>query len=129
MSKLLSSLGYQINNNHDLIGHVTWEKMRDGIINFFTDMSIKPSDTLLFYYSGHGVPDVDGDVYFATSETDYDFPYKRGFSFKELAKIIQRTISTRVVVILDCCYSGSANLSKGQEEDVARLGTVAIDNY
>jgi uncharacterized caspase-like protein len=128
MFDLLSSRGYQINNSHNLIGYVTWEKMRDGIINFFTDSTIKPTDTLLFYYSGHGVPDVDGDVYFATSEIDHYLPYKRGFSFNELAKMIQRTISTRVVVILDCCYSGSATLSKGHEDDAARLGTAAIDN-
>src|SRR5215211_8443693 len=96
--------------------------------NFFTDSCIKPSDTLLFYYSGHGIPDVDGDIYFATSEIDHNFPYKRGFSFNELAKMIQRTISTRIVVILDCCYSGSARISKGHEEDAARLGTVAIHN-
>src|SRR5436309_1941833 len=117
MFDLLLAQGFQINNNQNLIGYVTWEKLRDEIINFFTDSSIKPTDTLLFYYSGHGVPDVDGNVYFATSEIDHYFPYKRGFSFNELAKMVQRTISTRVVVILDCCYSGSASLSKGQDED------------
>ena len=128
MFNLLSSRGYHINNSHNLVGYVTWETMRDAIINFFTDSCIKPSDTLLFYYSGHGIPDVDGDIYFATSEIDHNFPYKRGFSFNELAKMIQRTISTRIVVILDCCYSGSARISKGHEEDAARLGTVAIHN-
>ena len=129
MFELLSSYGYQINNNHNLVGHVTWERLRDGIINFFTDPSIKPSDTLLFYYSGHGVPDEYGDVYFATSEIDQNHPYKRGFSFDELTKMFQRTVSSRVVVILDCCYSGSATLSKGHEEDKARLGTAAIDSH
>lgn len=129
MIDLLSSQGYQINNNHNLIGYVTWQKMRDGIINFFTDSSIRPTDTLLFYYSGHGVPDVDGDLYFATSEIDHYSPYKRGFSFSELAKMIQRTISIRVVVILDCCYSGAAKLSKGGSEDnLTILGSSAINN-
>lgn len=129
MFDLLSVSGYQIDDNHNLIGYVTWEKMRDGIINFFTNSRIKPTDTLLFYYSGHGVPDVDGDVYFATSEIDINLPYKRGFSFNELAKMIQRTISTRVIVILDCCYSGAARLSKGGSEDnLSILGTFAIDN-
>ena len=127
MLDILSSLGYQINNSSNLIGYVTWQNMRDGIINFFTDSRVKPTDTLLFYYSGHGVPDEYGDMYFATSEIDHNIPYRRGYSFNELAKMVQRTVSTRIVVILDCCYSGSANLSKGQEDDVARLGTAAID--
>jgi hypothetical protein len=41
--------------------------------------------------------------------------------------MIQRTVSSRVVIILDCCYSGSATLSKGREDDKARIGTAAID--
>jgi tetratricopeptide (TPR) repeat protein len=127
MFELLSSLGYKTNNNHDLIGRVTWETMRDRIINFFTDQSINSRDTLLFYYSGHGIPDIDGDVYLSTSEIDPHIPYKRGFSFNELAKVIQRSTSSRIVAILDCCYSGSATVSKGHEEDAARLGTAAID--
>ena len=77
-------------------------------------------DTLLFYYSDHGVSDVDGDIYLASSDTDPDKPYRRGFSFEELRKMIQKSISTRVVVILDCCYSGSAKVSKGHEEDAGK---------
>lgn len=34
--------------------------------------------------------------------------------------MIERTISTRVVVILDCCYSGSGKIGKGSEEDAVR---------
>jgi type I restriction-modification system DNA methylase subunit len=102
--------------------------MREAIINFFTDPKIGPTDTLLFYYSGHGVPDEYGDVYFATSEIDHNFPYKRGYSFGDLAKMMEVTTSSSVVVILDCCYSGSATLSKGHEEDKARLGKAAIDS-
>ncbi len=30
--------------------------------------------------------------------------------------MIQKRISTSVVVILDCCYSDSAKVSKGNEE-------------
>jgi len=63
MYKLLISLGYQIANNHALIGQIKYETMRDAIIDFFSDPDIKSDDTLIFYYSGHGVPDVDGDVY------------------------------------------------------------------
>ncbi len=60
------------------------------------------------------------DIYLALSDMDSQKPYIRGYSFGDLAMMIERTISTRVVVILDCCYSGSAKLGKGSEEDAAR---------
>ena|SRR5436309_92995 len=41
--------------------------------------------------------------------------------------MIQKSISTSVVVILDCCYSGSAKVSKGHEEDAAKIGRTAMD--
>jgi uncharacterized caspase-like protein len=42
-------------------------------------------------------------------------PIKRGFSFNDLRTIIESSISTRVVAIMDCCHSGSANVSKGND--------------
>jgi hypothetical protein len=126
--ELLNSLDYKIADNHKLIGEVKYESMRDAIIDFFTDVNIRASDTLLFYYSGHGIPDADGDIYFASSEIDPDAPYRKGFSFSELTKMVQRSVSIRIVTILDCCYSGAAKLSKGHEEDAAKLGIATIDN-
>jgi caspase domain-containing protein len=73
------------------------------------------------------VPDEDGDMYLASSDTDPDKPYRRGFSFEELTKMIQKSISDKIVVILDCCYSGSAKISKGHEEDAAKIGRTTID--
>jgi uncharacterized caspase-like protein len=86
---------------------------------------------LLFYYSGHGVPGVNRDMYLASSDTDPHEPYRKGFSFDELRMMIQnkrmeKTIATSVVVILDCCYSGSAKISKGNEEDAAKIGKLII---
>lgn len=93
---------------------------------FLAMKNIKPTDTLLFYYSGHGVPDDDQDVFLATSDIDPNVPSKRGFNFNELTKIIGDCISTSIVSILDCCYSGSAKISKGSEDDAAKLGHSTI---
>lgn len=128
MRDLLLSLGYNISDKCQLIGQVKYEIMREAIIDFFTDPNTKAEDTLLFYFSGHGIPDVDGDMYLASSEIDPDAPFRRGFSFNELTKMIQRSVSTRLVTILDCCYSGAAKISKGHQDDAAKLGTIAIDN-
>lgn len=127
MYDVLSSLDYEIRKDHVLLGSVTWEKLRNSLYDFFTEDSVKPIDMLLFYYSGHGVPDYEGDVFLATSEIDPLRPSRRGFNFNELAKLIRESISTSIVVILDCCYSGSAWISKGQAYDPAKIGLSIMD--
>ncbi len=127
MYKVLESLGYEISDKNKLLGEAKGEKVEDAIYDFFSDSKSNLDDTLLFYYSGHGVPDVDGDIYLASSDIDPNEPYRKGFSFEKLTKMIQRTMSTKVVVILDCCYSGSAKLSKGNEESAAKIGRITIE--
>jgi hypothetical protein len=125
--QVLTSLGYEISDKNKLVGEAKGEKVKDAIYDFFDDKRNDLDDTLVFYYSGHGVPGDDGDMYLASSDTDPDRPYRRGFSFEELRKRMEKTIATRVVVILDCCYSGSAKISKGDEEDAAKIGGLIIE--
>ena len=109
--EVLMSLGYRIPDNKKLVGQVKGNQIKDAIYDFFDDETINSQDTILFYYSGHGIPDIDGDVYLASSEMNPKQPYRNGFSFSELTKMMNRSLSTRVVAILDCCYSGG---SKGR---------------
>ena len=132
MYEILESLGYESNK---LLGEVKEEKAKDAIYDFFSDKN-QADVTLLFYYSGHGVSDFDGNTYLASSDIDPDEPGRRGFSFEILSKRMEREkcIATKVVVILDCCYSGAAKLSskgvrttKGDEDYASRRGRIAID--
>jgi hypothetical protein len=93
MYDLLRSLGYEIPDRHKLIGRVEREGMRDAIIDFFRNRNVRPRDTLLFYYSGHGVLDAYGDHYFAASALDPFEPDIEGFLFDELTKIINKSVS------------------------------------
>ena len=127
MYELLKSLGYEIQDNHKLIGRVGREEMRDAIINFFRNRNVRPKDTLLFYYSGHGILDAYGDYYFAASALNPIEPDTEGFLFDELTKIINKSTSQKIITILDCCYSGGARIGKGGEEDAANAGRKAID--
>jgi tetratricopeptide (TPR) repeat protein len=124
MFELLTRLEYEIPVR--LIGNIKSDVMKDAIYDFFSNPRIKSDDTLLFYYSGHGVPDIDGDIYLASCEVEPDSPFKKGFSFYELTKMMQRSISTKIVSILDCCYSGAARVSKGYDDAAATLGTAAM---
>lgn len=100
MYELLKSLNYEIQTDHNLIGRVKWVEMRSAIVDFFRNISIKPSDTLLFYYSGHGILD-NGDHYLAPSETDPFSPDKNGFLFEELTRLMNKSHSRKIVAILD----------------------------
>jgi hypothetical protein len=129
MYSILRSLNYNIPDTYKLVGKVTHQEIEDAIYDFFTSKSNKPKDLLLFYFSGHGVPEANGDNYLSSYEIDPDEPYRRGFSFNDLAKTIDRGIPENKVIILDCCYSGAAQLSKGllSEENAAIRGTEGIN--
>jgi DNA segregation ATPase FtsK/SpoIIIE, S-DNA-T family len=122
--KLLTSpqLGYEIEKKNKLIGRVRSEEMKDAIVDFFQNEDVKPDDMLLFYYSGHGIPE-GVNTYLSPSEIDPKLPIKRGFSFKDLRTVIEdpRSVSGRKVVILDCCFSGSAEIGKGKINDSIQL--------
>jgi hypothetical protein len=62
MYHLLIKLGYHIPENNKLIGHITFNQMRDAILHFFSKHETKADDTLVFYYSGHGIPTDQGDL-------------------------------------------------------------------
>jgi hypothetical protein len=126
MHQLLSSLGFEISDNHKLIGYTQFDRMRGAIYDFFDNRKTKADDILLFYYSGHGIPISDGNI-LASSETDHYSPREMGFSSYELTNLIQESNSIRIVEVLDCCYAGSAKVGKGSEEDAAKLGIDAME--
>jgi hypothetical protein len=127
MYEILKSLDYEIQADHKLIGRVKWIDMRSAIVDFFRNSNVKPSDTLLFYYSGHGVLE-NGDHYLAPSETDPFSPDKNGFLFEEFTRLMNKSYSRKIVSILDCCYSGAARVGKGSADEAAKLGRMAIDD-
>jgi hypothetical protein len=86
MYRLLQALEYEILDYNKLIGEVEWEILRERMMNFFHKTG--STDTLLFYFSGHGVPDQYGDTYLATSDIDPDNPMYKGVPFGELTVVI-----------------------------------------
>lgn len=81
MYKILKKLGYEIPDNCKLIGNVESQRLKKAIYNFFTNQDNNPDDTLVFYYSGHGVPDKWGATFLAPSDMDSNHPFMTGFSF------------------------------------------------
>ena len=99
-------------SNAMLVGRGEWGKMRDEIIKFFTDITLKPEDTLFFYFSGHGYLDRStGRTYLSTSEIHPEHPQSRGIPFDELTTYLNLSSSERIMAVLDCCYSGALEVT------------------
>jgi hypothetical protein len=113
VSTLLAKLGFENFEDSPIIGSeiienkYSWAILREKIINFFNQA--KYSQTLLFYYSGHGIHG-KGDIFLATPQVEPKNPSSRGFSFSELEKSMGTSKSRKIVGIIDSCYSGAAGL-------------------
>jgi hypothetical protein len=75
------------------------------IEGFFAERS--PDDLLLLHFSGHGVKDENGDLYFAAADTDLTLLGATAVSAEFVNRLMTRTRSRRVVLFLDCCYAGA----------------------
>ena len=85
--------------------------------DFFADR--RPDDLLLLYFSGHGVKDSDGELYFAAQDTVLGRLGATAVAAGFVNRRMSRTRSRRVVLLLDCCYAGAFErglVSKGGEE-------------
>ena len=131
MYEVLSSRGYEIPENRKLIGTVKDGTVRKAIIDFFRDDSNNTFDTLLFYFSGHGVLDGFEGRYFATSNINSQIPEENGIPFEFLTQQMDRSTSRKTIAVIDCCFSGSAIpgvTGKGTEAEIEaeKLGREAL---
>jgi tetratricopeptide (TPR) repeat protein len=128
MYDILKKNGYDIPDSRKLIGYVDSQRLKETIYGFFTDEDNKPDDTLVFYYSGHGVPDKWAKTFLAPSDMNSDHPRMTGFSFDDLTDSMLECNSLRVVTILDSCFSGSLKISKGLDSKSGEEAATRIAN-
>jgi tetratricopeptide (TPR) repeat protein len=86
---------------HDEPSHVLLE----GIEDFFADR--KRDDVLFLYLSCHGVKDLPGRLYFASSNTRRDRLAGTAVAASWLAERMIESHSRQIVTVLDCCHSGA----------------------
>ncbi len=107
MYQTLTKLGYEIQENQKIVGKSDFKNIRDNLISFFRkDASL--DDTLLFYFSGHGVLDGYGGRFFATTDIDTSIPEQDGVQFEILNEQMKKSVAQKKIAILDCCFSGGA---------------------
>jgi uncharacterized caspase-like protein len=68
-----------------------------------------PDDLILLYFSGHGITETDGSLYFATRQTIIDgkLVTSTAVDARSIQRFMRNSSSTRQILILDCCFSGA----------------------
>jgi len=80
-------------------------RVMQAIESFFADS--KHDDLLLLYFSGHGMKDEEGRLYFVTKNTRRKLLRSSAVSAKFVNDIMHSSRSRKQVLLLDCCYSGA----------------------
>jgi Caspase domain len=79
--------------------------LRRRVAAFFKDR--RRDDLLLLHFSCHGVKDEDGHLYFAAQDTDMEHLDATALAADFVSRLMNKSLSRRIVMLLDCCYSGA----------------------
>jgi ABC-type branched-subunit amino acid transport system substrate-binding protein len=87
----------------------------------------RSDDLLLLYFSCHGVLDPRERLYFVAANTRKDLLNATGISARWVKEQMDHSRSQRIVLLLDCCYSGAfggglTRRGAGAEDIVEQLG-------
>ncbi len=81
------------------------------VLDVLHEQAAQATDTLLFYFAGHGLIDQrdEQELYLALGPADLERPKRDSVPYKWIREeFLDATDARRKVVILDCCYSGRA---------------------
>lgn len=84
------------------------QEMEEAIETLFRDGT--KNDLVLFHFSGHGIKDDSGQLYFATRITRLEqgkLARPTAVAASIIREFMSNSSSRRQVVILDCCFSGA----------------------
>jgi uncharacterized caspase-like protein len=91
------------------------KNIRRKIDSFFDGRKL--SDLLLLYFSGHGLKDESGQLYFAASDTYRRQLRSTAVPANFINEVMHNGRARQQVLILDCCYSGAFPRGMGVKAD------------
>jgi uncharacterized caspase-like protein len=91
--------------------------VRRSIAQFFSEA--RKDDLLVFYFSGHGVKDENGQLYLAVRDTELKLLSGTSIEAAFITAQMDRSHSKRQVLIFDCCHSGA--FSQGTKASAAQV--------
>lgn len=80
-------------------------KVRRSLAQFFANRN--RDDLLLVHFSCHGLKDDDGNLYFATPDTELEHLDSTSVPSEFVNRQMRKSRSRRIALFLDCCYSGA----------------------
>jgi WD40 repeat protein/uncharacterized caspase-like protein len=89
----------------------------------------QPQDTILFYFSGHGMVEPNGQVVLCLADTQIDNLLNTGLGLQELLHLLGHSGAQTQLVLLDACHSGSMSLkgAKGEIPNRENLTPQMVD--
>ena len=87
-----------------LVNKRSYEVSR-AVEEFFTNR--RRNDLLLVYYTGHGLKDDSGQLYFTMPDTDRALLGSTALSARFVNELMSKSRSGTKVLFLDCCHSGA----------------------
>lgn len=80
-------------------------RVRREVAAFFANRD--PDDMLLLHFSCHGIKDSGGQLYFAATDTELAALDATALPSDFVNRQMTKSRSRRIVLLLDCCYSGA----------------------
>lgn len=80
-------------------------EVRVALEDFFADRA--PDDVLLLHFSCHGIKDEAGRLFFAAADTERNRLNATGIAADYVNDLLGHARSRRVLLLLDCCFSGA----------------------
>ncbi|BAY82873.1 hypothetical protein NIES267_23580 [Calothrix parasitica NIES-267] len=94
------------------------QNIRNAIYHLFANR--QRDDLVLFYFSGHGIKDDRGNLYFSTCDTRKNngkLVTPSAIAARTLHDSINDSRSQRQIIILDCCFSGAIATGMSVKDD------------
>ena len=105
--------GPEIGGFHDvaLSPNEANQVVRRKIEDFFKEGGLE--DLLVLHFGCHGIKDDDGNLYFASADTEFTRLESTAIAADFVVRQMDRSRARRIVLLLDCCYSGAFSAGAG----------------
>ncbi|MFI2302815.1 substrate-binding domain-containing protein [Actinacidiphila glaucinigra] len=108
---------------------LTEPRTRDRALGLIGTAAAQAQDLLLVYFTGHGYVDLgsgEPELYLMTRESTKDGARLDGIPYRDLLRLLASSRAERVVLVLDCCYSGNAGLVPLPERPFSLITSSAV---
>jgi len=126
--RLAEVLGDTAGSAYEVTQHLDFTKHEAelAVDEFLADANRR--DTHLLYFSGHGVRDGSGNLYFAFADTRQQRLSSTGLAAHWIRECVEASPSTRTILLLDCCYSGQfLHGMRAKASEDANVGSLLAD--